>query len=156
MPQKCRRPVVAVATAVDPKSKKTPGEIDNLVRCFEGFECLVASASSVHISRVIVGDCGRDLVSWNATVLREEGRPRVVRAKSLIELFMKLVDGEREKICARCQESKPTTDFSVNRSRADGRCRNCKRCESLRVMGCQRKKPRPVSRDMPVIAAAAP
>jgi hypothetical protein len=147
MAQKCTRPNVAVA-AVDPRALRSNEEVDRVVRLFEAFEGLVIAASSVHVSRVVDDD--DDLInprsqirSWDVTVISEGGKAKIFQAKTLIEVMMKMVDGEQEKLCESCWETKFSSAFSVDRSKPDGRCRNCRRCESSRVYRSQRKKSQP-------------
>jgi hypothetical protein len=147
MAQKCIRPDVSPA-AVDPRALRSKEETDRVVRLFEAFEGLVVAASSVHVSRVV--DEEDDMVNtrsqircWDVTVIHENGKASVFQSKTLIEVIMKMVDGEQEKICEGCWETKLLPAFSVDRSRPDGRCRNCRRCESARVYRSQRKKSQP-------------
>jgi hypothetical protein len=108
------------------------------------FEQLVASATMIHISRSGDDD---DLIL--VTVYREDDRPRRVVNTSLVQAIEAAADGEPERQCPTCEETKKLTAFCVNSRMPDGRNRICKRCECERQKKIKLKKKRRKRRAKP-------
>lgn len=152
----CQRPEVSPDVRSIEKEKRTAAGDANVVRLFEGLEGLLLSFSSVHLMRISEpigpgGTSDEESGDWSATLLPDpshrsaasgsgSGKKIVAQASSLIELLARLVDGSKKKVCAKCREVKLLTGFSIDRSKEDGRCRSCRRCESQRVMSYQKRK----------------
>lgn len=58
---------------------------------------------------------------------------------TLVEVFEVALGREPEKVCLTCGLMKPISHFGMHRTTSDGRCGRCRKCESERICGIQRR-----------------
>jgi hypothetical protein len=100
------------------------------------------------------------LTSFSVDRSQKDGRCSACRRCESIRVTrqnkQKAMKLSREKVCRQCGKTKRLREFTVDRSRPDGRKYYCKPCDSIRTLR-QRRKNRPqTGTDAPEASARAP